>query len=108
LNVTNNVTNKSIANSSLDVNKSLNTTNDTLENDSSYNKTSSDSYSSYSSYSSSKSKSDEFSASDAQNVVKNYVGGVDGKDISEIKIGKPKYKNSDGGWLVPLYDKQSS
>ena len=104
VNVANNTT---ISNGSLDVNKSLNTTNDTLENDSSYNKTSSDSYSSYSSYSSSKSKSDEFSASDAQNVVKNYVGGVDGKDISEIKIGKPKYKNSDGGWLVPLYDKQT-
>ena len=104
MNVANNTT---ISNGSLDVNNSLNTTNDTLENDSSYNKTSSDSYSSYSSYSSSKSKSDEFSASDAQKVVKNYLGGVDDKDISELKIGKPKYKNSEDGWLVPLYDKKT-
>jgi len=107
LNVTNNTTNKSITNSSLDVNKSSNTTNNTLENNSSYSKTSSDSYSNYNGRSSSKSKSNEFTASDAQSVVKNYVGSVDGKDISEIKIGKPKYKNSDGDWLVPLYDKKT-
>ena len=107
LNVTNNNTNKSITNSSVDVNKSSNMTNDILENDTSYSKTSSDSYSSYSGYSSSKSKSDEFSASDAQKVVKNYLGGVDDKDISELKIGKPKYKNSEDGWLVPLYDKKT-
>ena len=107
LNVTNNNTNKSITNSSVDVNKSSNMTNDILENDTSYSKTSSDSYSSYSGYSSSKSKSDEFTASDAQNVVKNYLGGVDHKDISELKIGKPTFKDSDGDWLVPLYDKKT-
>lgn len=117
-NVTNNSdNNKSITNSSLDVNNSLNTTdNDTLKDDSSDIETTSDDYSSYNSYSnyndysSSKSASksdDEFTASDARKVVKDYLGGVDGYDISELKIGKPKLKDSDGSWLVPLYDKKT-
>ena len=109
-NVTNiHTNNTSFSNTSVNVNKSSNATaDDSLEE----NSTSYDS--NHARYSSSKSTyesddiSDEFTASDAKNVVKNHVGGVWGKDISELKIGNPKYKNSDGGWLVPLYDKKTS
>ena len=116
LKVTNNTNNsninKSIVNSSLDVNNSLNTSdNNSLEDDSSYDETSSNTYSSSSEYSDYKSDSDgstdEFTASDARKVVKDYVGVVDDYDISDLKIGKPKYKNSKDGWLVPLYDKKT-
>ena len=106
LNVTHNSTvNESIVNSSLNVNNSSNVTNATLDDDSLYSESDSSSY--HSSKSGADESNEEFTASDAKNVVKNHVGGVWGKDISELKIGNPKYKNSDGGWLVPLYDKKT-
>ena len=102
-NVTNiHTNNTSFSNTSVNVNKSSNATAD----DSLYSESVSSSY--HSSKSGADESNEEFTASDAKNVVKNHVGGVWGKDISELKIGNPKYKNSDGGWLVPLYDKKTS
>ena len=106
LNVTHNSTvNESIANSSLNVNNSSNVTNATLDDDSLYSESDSSSY--HSSKSGADESNEEFTASDARKVVRNYLGGVEDYDISELKIGDPKYKNSDGGWLVPLYDKKT-
>ena len=105
LNVTHNSTvNESIANSSLNVNNSSNVTNATLDDDYSYSE--SDSHSYHSSKSMSNESSDVFTASDAMDVAKKRVAGVEDYDISELNVGKPKYKAHES-WLVPFYHKKT-
>ena len=105
LNVTHNSTvNESIANSSLNVNNSSNVTNATLDDDSLYSESDSSSY--HSSKSGADESNEEFTASDARKVVRNYLGGVEDYDISELNVGKPKYKAHES-WLVPFYHKKT-
>ena len=105
LNVTHNSTvNESIVNSSLNVNNSSNVTNATLDDDYSYSE--SDSHSYHSSKSMSNESSDVFTASDAMDVAKKRVAGVEDYDISELNVGKPKYKAHES-WLVPFYHKKT-
>ena len=105
LNVTHNSTvNESIANSSLNVNNSSNVTNATLDDDYSYSESDSRSY--HSSKSMSNESSDVFTASDAMDVAKKRVAGVEDYDISELNVGKPKYKAHES-WLVPFYHKKT-
>ena len=105
LNVTHNSTvNESIANSSLNVNNSSNVTNATLDDDYSYSESDSRSY--HSSKSMSNESSDVFTASDAMDVAKKRVAGVEDYDISELNVGKPKYKAHES-WLVPFYNKKT-